>query len=546
MRSRTFNAALVAALLASTAVAAAPKKPKLAVLVVVDQLRASDLSRLSPHFTGGFKRLLEGGAVVEGHYGHQNTYTGPGHAVIASGSYGYLNGITQNKFYNRATGRSEAMLFDPEAKPLGAEVAPDDETSPRNFNGSTVGDELRLATGNAARVVSVAVKERGAILLGGRTGSAWYFSEATGQMTTSTYYRPDLPEWVSTFNAKKVPDAAFGKAWERALPVGAYAVNGVDESPFEGDLLGLKRAFPHPVTGGEAKPGKKFYEAFTLTPFAIDYQLSFARAAVEAEALGGRGVTDLLAISVSSTDLIGHTFGVYSHEYADALFRTDQALGAFFGYLDGKLGKDGYLVTLTADHGAAQPPEQAEKEKLAGARTKKAALKAAVKGALDAAFGAGEWVVALEDPSIYLDHKLIAERKLDRAEVERTAGEALLKLPGFIGYFTRTQLERGWVPTTRAAQAVTLSFYPARAGDVIAVQAPFSFWGKYGEKEFGGSHGSFYRYDTDVPVVFYGAAFKPGRHGDAEMVDLAATLSRALGVGAPAACEGRALDRLLR
>jgi predicted AlkP superfamily pyrophosphatase or phosphodiesterase len=531
---------------ASAASAKPPPKPKLVVVIVIDQLRASELSRFGGQLTGGMRRLLDSGAVLDGHYGQQNTYTGPGHALILSGSYGYLNGIIQNKWYNRATGRSEGMLFDPSSSPLTGPAEPGDETSPRNFNGSMLGDELRVASGMASKAIAIALKERGALLLGGKLGTAYFFVESAGLMTTATYYMDSLPAWVTKFNEQKLADQAFGKSWERSAPVGAYTLAGPDDSAYEGDVLGLKKTFPHPVTGGSAKPDAKFYEAFTMTPFGIDYQFAFAKAAVEAENLGGRGVTDLLALSVSSTDLIGHTFGVHSQETEDALIRTDKAIGAFLGWLDARLGKDNYLTVLTADHGATPPPEQSEKLGLGGKRIKKAAIQSAITNALNARFGEGKWVVALEDPSVYLDQKLIADRKLDRAEVERVAGEALLTIPGFAGYFTRTQLERGWLPPTNAARAVARSFYPPRCGDVIAVQAPYSFWGKYGEKDYGGSHGSFYRYDTDVPLVLAGSAFKPGYAGTAEMVDLAATLARVLGVPPPAACEGEVIARILR
>lgn len=515
------------------------------VVVVIDQLRRSDLDRFEPHFTGGFKRLREGGALLDGHYGQQNTYTGPGHALILSGSYGYLNGIIQNKWYNRARARSEAMLFDPEAKYLGqGDATPEDETSPRNFLGSTIGDELRMASGGAARVIAVALKERGALLLGGRLGTAYFFGEKTGDMTSSTWYMNELPRWVQAFNQQRLSDKAFGTQWERALPATAYAPVA-DDAPWEGNILGLGRTFPHRLDGQEKAPGPKFYEAFMTSPAGIDYTFDFARAAVEGEQLGGRGTTDLLAISVSPTDFIGHAYGHGSQEVEDALVRTDRALGAFFTFLDSKLGAGTWLAVLTADHGAAMPPEQAKKLGLPGERTKKAAIKAAITAALDARFGTGDWVVALEDPSIYLDRKLIAERKLPPEQVEEAAGEALLQLPGFVGFVTRTSLLRGALPPTAAARAVARSFFPQRAGDVIAVQAPFSYWGKYGEKDYGGSHGSFYRYDTDVPLWLYGTPFRPGWHGQAEMVDLAATLGRVLGVTLPAACEGEPLVRVL-
>ncbi len=308
----------------------------------------------------------------------------------------------------------------------------------------------------------------------------------------------------------------------------------------------MKRTFPHPLTGGAQKPNAKYYEAFTTTPYGIDYTFDFARAAVEGEKLGTRGVTDLLAISVSSTDLIGHAFGVYSQETEDALVRADRALGAFLTFLDGKLGRDGYLVVLTADHGASMPPEQAAKLGLAGVRVKKAQIKNAIQAALEARYGKGDWVLALEDPSIYLNWKLVAEHKLDPAEVQHFAGEALMTVPGFSGYATRAEIERNQLPPTAQTLALVRSFSRERSGDVVAIQAPFSYWGKYGEKEFGGSHGSFYRYDTDVPLLLAGAPFKPGYYGDTDMVDLAATLAHVLGTTAPAQCEGQVLTRVLR
>ncbi|HEX9142783.1 MAG TPA: alkaline phosphatase family protein, partial [Candidatus Binatia bacterium] len=441
---------LVTAFVASAPAAVIPeKKPKLVVVVVVDQLRRGDLDRLAPQLTGGFKRLREQAAVFDGHYGQQNTYTGPGHALILSGSYGYLNGIFQNKWFNRATNRSEGMLFDPQSKPIGiAEADPGDDTSPRNLLGSTVGDELKMATEGVARVVSLALKERGALLLGGHLGTAYFFVDKIGQMTSSTYYMQDLPPWVKAFNAQKIPDKAFGTVWERALPAAAYTAP--DDQPWEADVQGIGRTFPHKLDGREKTPGPKFYEAFTTSPAGIDYTFDFARAAVEGEQLGARGTTDLLAISVSPTDLIGHGYGNNAQESVDALARTDRALGEFFKYLDGKFGKDGWIAAVTADHGASMPPEEAKTLRLDGERVKKARIKAALTAALDARFGKGDWIVALEDPSIYLNRKIIEERKLDLMLVEETAGEALFTIPGFVGYVTRSNLVRGLMPPTEA------------------------------------------------------------------------------------------------
>ncbi|MCK6544615.1 alkaline phosphatase family protein [Myxococcota bacterium] len=518
--------------------------PRLVVVLVADQFRAEFLTRYGRDFgPKGFRRLMSEGAVFTGRYEQQNTYTGPGHALLASGSFAYVNGIMQNKFYNFATKRSESMLFDASAKLLHGETTPDDETSPRNFEGSTIGDELRLASPDS-KVIGLALKDRGAIMLAGRTGTAYFQSEATGDVTTSTYYRSDLPEWLVKFNAARPADAAFGKSWERVLPKDRYV--GADDSKWEAEGKGMGRTFPHPVTGKLSKPGPDFYTMFQHSPFGIDLTFALAKAAIEGEALGGRGVTDMLGISVTPTDLAGHAYGPYSHEMQDMIFRLDGALADFLGYLDRRYKPGEVVLAFTADHGAVPIPEEMKERGLSAARLKKAQIKEAVTKALNERFGAADWVLALEDPSVYLNRPVIAEKKVDPALVERAAAEAVLGLPGVAGAFTRTQLLNGWLPPTRIAELVARSFYPARSGDVVIVQSPFSFWGKYGEKDQGSTHGSAYRYDTDVPLVFVGAAFVPGNYGVASQNDLAPTLARVLGIGEPAGCEGDVLDRALR
>lgn len=519
-------------------------RPRLVVLLVADQLRAELLSRhasdLSPK---GLRRLLSEGAVFTGRYEQQNTYTGPGHALLISGSFGYVNGITQNKFFNSATGRSESMLYDPEAKLLHGESTPDDETSPRNFFGSSLGDELRLSS-PASKVIGLALKDRGAIMLGGRTGTAYFQSETTGDITTSTYYMSALPEWVTRFNADRPADKAFGKKWERFFPESRYF--GADDSKWESEGKGLGRTFPHPVTGKLAAPGPDYYSMFQHSPFGLELTFALARAAVEGEDLGKRDATDLLGVSITPTDLAGHAYGPYSHEVQDMIFRLDAQVADLLAWLDKRFKPGEVVVVFTADHGAVPIPEQMRERRLEAARLKKAAIKEAVTKALVQRFGDGAWVLGLEDPSVYLNRALIAEKKLDPSLVERVAGEAILALPGVAGYFSRTQLQNGWLPPTRMAELVARSYHPGRGGDVVIVQAPFSFWGKYGEKDYGSTHGSAYRYDTDVPLLFLGAPFAPGFYGVTSQCDLAPTLAHILGISEPAGSEGRVLSEALR
>ena len=517
------------------------KRPKLVVVIALDQFRADYLARFEAHFgDAGFKRLLREGASFTGHYGHYATYTGPGHALLLSGSYPYVNGISSNKFYNPATSRSEAMVFDGQSKILGLQDTPADmDVSPRNFYGSTVGDELILAQGRQAKTIALATKGRGAILMGGRMAKTYWMNDDTGDMTTSTYYASALPAWVETWNKKKLADSWFGKTWDRALPVTAYATAAADDTASEGGWKGLGKTFPHKVDGKLKAPGPDYYEALCATPYANDWELDFAKAAIESEQLGQRGVTDMLAISLSATDLAGHDFGPMSQEVQDIVVRTDKQMGEFLDWVYSKLGKDEVTVVLSADHGGVPIPEQLTSFGFSAGRIKKKAISEVVEKALKDKFGGEKWVVAMEDPHIFLDRKKIEEKKLKPEDVERVAGEAAARLEGFGGYFTRTSLLQGKVPDSDLGRSILRTYFVPRGGDVVMWTLPFYIWGKYAEKDQGTTHGTFYRYDTDVPVLISGPGVKPGKYGTHEMVDLAPTLSHLLGIAVPAGAEGK-------
>ena len=516
------------------------QRPKLVVVVALDQFRADYLTRFERWFGDtGYKRLLREGASMTGHYGHYATYTGPGHATLLSGSYATTNGISTNKFWNAATGRSEAMVFDPQSTVLGAEkTTADMDVSPRNFYGSTLGDELVLASGGQSKVIALATKGRGAILMGGRLAKTYWMNEDGGTMTSSSYYMKALPAWVADWNGKKLADQWFGKTWDRALPPEAYAVSAPDDTPSEAGGKGLGKTFPHTIDGKLEKPGPAFYEAFCMTPFANDWELDFAKAAIDAEKLGQRDATDILAISLSATDLAGHDFGPLSQELQDMVVRSDKQVGDFLDWLFAKIGRDNVLVVLSADHGGVPMPEQMTAYGFSAARIKKKAIGDAVEKALDDKYGADTWVVAMEDPHIFLDRQKIADKKLDEEEVERVAGAAAAVIEGFGGYFTRAQLLRGEVPDSELGRSVLRTYFVPRGGDVVMWTLPFAFWGKYAERDGGTTHGTFYRYDSDVPVFVMGTQVVPGRYGVRDMADLAPTLAFLLGVSRPASADG--------
>lgn len=518
-------------------------RPKLVLVITLDQFRADYLTRFEQHFGDtGFKRLLREGASMTGHYGQYATYTGPGHAQLLSGSYPYVNGISTNKFWNAASGKSEAMVFDAQSKVLGMkETDADMDVSPRNFYGSTVGDELIVATGGKSKVISLATKGRGAILIGGRLGKTFWMNDDTGEMTTSTYYMRELPGWVSAWNGKKLADTWFGKTWERALPAEAYSIAAPDDTPSEAGAKGLGKTFPHKVTGKLKAPGPDYYEALCATPYANDWEIDFAKAAVDNEQLGQRGVTDILAVSISATDLAGHDFGPLSQEVMDLVVRTDKQIGELIEWTEKKVGRENLLVVLAADHGGVPMPEQLASLGFSAARVKKKAIKEGIEKALKEKFKVDKMVLATEDPHIFLDRKKIAEKKLDPEQVERVAGEAAAALEGVGGYFTRSQLLRGQVPDTDLGRAMLRTYFVPRGGDVVLWMLPFHFWGKYAERDTGTTHGTFYRYDADVPLMISGTGVKPGRYGTRAVVDLAPTLSYLLGVATPAGAEGHVI-----
>jgi predicted AlkP superfamily pyrophosphatase or phosphodiesterase len=514
---------------------------KLLVVIVLDNFRADYLTRFAPYFgPRGFQRLQQKGASLTGHYGQYVTFTASGHALILSGSYPASNGIGANRNFNQRTHEFESAVADPEARALGASEGPGADLSPRNLLGSTVGDELVVASGGQSKVVTLAMKGRAAILLGGHKSAAFWYDEATGEMTSSTYYFDRLPEWVSRFNAGHPADRYFGQQWERVLPAEAYRATPDDQ---EGEIpvRDFGRTFPHPLTGGLTAPGPRFYALLPLTPQANALEFAFAQAAVEAEQLGQRGVTDLLGISLSAPDYVAHSFGPFSHEAQDMAVRADRQIGEFLDWLEARLGRDAVVVLVTSDHGSAPLPEHMRKQGIRAGRIPRKALLGTIEAALVGRFGAGPWIVAAEEPYVHLDRARLTAQHVDPEAAERVAAEAARTVEGVSGAFPHHQLARGEVPATPLGQAVLRSFHAARAGDLFLTTDPYYIWGPYGDRDGGTTHGTAHRYDSEVPVLLLGPGVVPGWCGEREMVDLAPTLSHLLGLATPAAAEGQIL-----
>jgi len=520
----------------------ASKKVRLVVGIVIDQFRADYLTRFEDQFgEGGFKRMLrEGANFTNAHYIHTPTYTACGHATFMSGATPAMNGIIGNEWWDRESAKRVTSVSDTKVKLLGGTegVA---GMSPAKQLGSTIGDELKLASIGQSKVVGISFKDRSAILPAGKSpNGAYWYDARTGNLVSSTWYFNDLPDWVKRFNREMRPDRWFGKRWERLLPESAYARSTADDASFEKYAGGTK--FPYTITGGEEKPGPRFFSAFEYTPFANDYLVDFAKAAIEAEQLGADDVTDLLTISFSANDLVGHNHGPYSQEVQDMTLRTDRTLAELFNYLDRKIGLDRVVFALTADHGVAPAPEHV-KQFGYGGRIEAKVITEAVEKALSARFGEEKWALAALNGNVYLDESAIERRKLDVEEVERAASLAILKIAGVGDCFTRSQILAGRMPRTMIARSVANGFHAARNGNLVIVPQPFYFIGE----SVVTTHGTPYGYDTHVPVIFFGAGVAAGAHHVAcSPADIAPTLAALLKIEAPSNSVGRVLTETLK
>ncbi len=543
------RAAIVIACLAGPLHAAPdPAPPKLVVVLVVDGLPSEQVQRYRDQFgQGGLRRLLDQGASYSNaHQAHGITVTAVGHSAVLTGAYPYQHGIVGNGWVDPVTHKQMYCTEDTAHTYLGETTRPADSTSPANLRVDTLGDQLRYASGNRAKVITVAGKDRGAILLGGKTGTAYMYIDGSGNFASSTYYMQSYPAWVQQYRAARPQDRYYGRSWTPLLADAAYAGDaGPELYPASATF---PRQFPIPATSAAGKPDAEFYQRLKTGPFLDELTLDFARAAVEGENLGRNpaGVPDLLAVSLSAHDYVNHRYGPESKMSHDHLQRLDRMLAGFFGYLDKRLGLDNVLVVLTADHGFSNTPEFAQSRKFDARRLSGKELVASLEQHLADKYGVNKLVAAYALPNIHLDAALMAQKGLKRAEVEQVAAGFLAAQTGVAQVFTRSQFEAGALPATRTGMLMQRAWDRQRSGDLVVVTRPFWFFG--GSAESGASHGTPYAYDSNVPLLLMGKRWiAPGAYGQyAEVVDIVPTLAHLLHLRPPAAAEGRVLTETLR
>ena len=531
--------------------APAPERPRLVVLVVFDQMRADYLTRWQSLFEeGGLRRLQEQGAWFQNcHYPYAHTVTGAGHASLLTGCTPAVHGIVGNDWYDRQAAKTVYCAqgnrpYERVPATTSSRIATGKKkggVSPDQLLVPTVGDVLKEATGGKARVVALSLKDRSAVLPAGRQPEACYwFDTSQGVFVTSSYYRDRPHPWVEEFNRSRPADRWFGSFWERLRPELDYELlSGPDDVPGEGIGFVEGKTFPHPLKGGLARPGRVYYEAVTDSPFGNDLLLDLAKRAITAERLGQHDTPDLLSVSFSSNDLIGHTWGPDSQEVFDVTLRSDRLVKDLLTHLDAQVGKGRYLLALTADHGVCPLPEVSRARGEEAGRIDPSQFTKKALAFLNQSFGATSgsgWFEEVSYPWFYLNRQAIRAGGKEPSAVEEALAGWLKKQPGILTAYTRTQLVKGLPPTDKLGGLVRRSFHPDRSGDVVAIQKPYYLFAS--PLATGTNHGTPHAYDTHVPLLVYGPGVRAGVYQEAVTPQATAPIfAQWLKIPAPARAE---------
>lgn len=516
------------------------QRPKLVVGIVVDQMRWDYLYRYYDRYSpDGFKRMLNQGFSCENTFiPYTPTYTAAGHTAVYTGSVPAINGIIGNNWYRRDLKRSWYCTDDSTVKAVGSNSSAG-KMSPRNMWTSTITDELRLATNFNSKSIGIALKDRGAILPAGHSANAAYwFDNSSGGWITSTYYMDELPAWVKKINDKKLPDQYLQQNWNTLYPINTYKQSTADNKPYEVNLQGEDNTFPHLT----ASITNNKYETFRGTPYGNTYTFDLAKAAVDGEQLGQRGVTDFLALSFSSTDYIGHAFGPNSIEIEDVYLRLDKEMATFFSFLDTKLGKGQYLVFLTADHGAAHIPEFMKENKIPAGAFDDLEIKKWLNENAEKKFNVKNAIEQVMNYQLYLNYTVLNANKVDREEVKKWAVNELAHHPAIMSAFDLHELTETTLPNT-IKERVTNGYNQKLSGDIQFVFMPQWFDGGYK----GTTHGTWNPYDAHIPLVWFGWKVKPGKtNRETYMTDIAPTLAALLRIQMPNGNVGHVVEELTK
>lgn len=513
-------------------------RPKLVVGIVVDQMRWDYLYRYYDRYSsGGFKRLLNNGFSNENTMiPYTPTYTAAGHASVYTGSVPAVNGIMGNYWYNKKLGRNVYCTEDSSVRSVGT-TSNAGKMSPANMWTTTITDELRLATNFRSKVIGIAFKDRGSILPAGHAANAAYwFDDLTGGFITSSYYMNDLPKWVKDFNAKKLPDQYLNDNWNTLYPINTYQQSTADSMRYEAGVPREDNTFPH-ITSAITKDK---YNSFRYTPFAQTLLFEMAKNAVREEKMGVSGNTDFLALSVSTTDYIGHEFGPNSIEVEDTYLRLDADIAAFISYLDKTIGKDEYTIFLTADHGAAHVPGFLRDNKIPAGTFDDAEIGKQLNALLEKSFSLKNAVSKIINYQVYFNDGVVNDQ--NRKQVTDATIQFLLQYDFIANAFELGNAMSAPMPN-KLKEMMANGYNMQLSGDIQFNYKPqwYDGWNK------GTSHGVWYAYDAHIPLVWYGWGIKKGKSNrEVYMTDIAPTLAALLHIQMPSGCVGKVVEEALK
>lgn len=518
--------------------------PKLVVGIVIDQMRWDYLNRFAPLFkqNGGFKRMMQEGFSCDNtQIGYTPSITACGHSGIYTGSVPAIHGITGNAWWDALQKRAVYCTEDKSVAGVGAKGSSDGQMSPRNLQTTSISDELRLSTNFRSKVIGIAIKDRGAILPAGHSANgAYWFDAKSGYFITSTYYTNQLPEWVNQFNNRKLPDSLLNLGWQKALKDEVYPLYATaDEKTYEGTPFGRNQTkMPYDLKRAE----NEGYGKLPSTPHGNTITAEMAKAAVLAEGLGKDEITDLLAISFSSPDYIGHSFGPNSWELVDNYVRLDEELGKLFDFLDAKIGKGRYTAFLSADHAVAHVPGFMKENKLPGGTLNEKSMLSDLNALVKNQYGIDGAVVSLYNYQVHLDRDKLDSLKADQKSIINTIITFLKKKEPVSNAFATADILTTPIPKVLREKLANGFFYN-RSGDIqIILKSGYIDGGATGT-----THGLWYPYDAHIPLLWYGWGIKKGKSSrEVHMHDIASTLAALLRIQEPSGNIGQPITEVLK
>ncbi len=517
-------------------------KPKLVVGIIVDQMRYDYLTRFYDHFgKDGFKRLVEEGFNCKNnHFNYAPTSTGPGHTSVYTGASPSVHGIIGNDWYDKELDADVYCASDDSYTSVGT-TSNAGKMSPHRMTVTTITDELRLNNQMRGKTIAIALKDRGAVLPGGHTANAayWFHGADEGKWITSSYYMNQLPKWVLDFNSSGKAQS-YKKAWNTLKDIKEYKESGTDNNAYEGLFEGeTSPTFPHSTTALLNKT--QDFDIIKATPFGNSLTTDFAIEALQQEALGKDEITDFLAVSFSSTDYVGHMYGVSSKEVQDTYLRLDEDLARLFKALDKNVGEGEYTLFLTADHAAIEVPSYLKDQKIPAGYIDNASNSKRLAEFLKYTYGTEDIVKNYSNYQLFLDHKIVKNLDLNLADVQREIAQEFLGYDAIDRVYTASQMWNN--EYTKGIPYILQNGYnQKRSGDVLVVLKP----GFISYNNTGSTHGSPQIYDTHAPLLFYGMGIKPGSTVNrTEIPDIAPTISALLGISFPSGTSGKPITEVL-